>query len=365
LSHRLPLGIAAKDRGYEVHVAAALDPELDQRTRDTLENFGLVLHQLRFSRRGASPVELVRDFFDLCRLYRAIKPDIVHLVALKPVLLGGLAAKACGISRVILAVPGRGSVFSASGPMATFRRWVALAMYRFAYARQRNRVIIQNAEDREYFLKRRIFSESDVRLIRGSGVDPTKFVPVPEPESSPVVIFASRMLREKGVEDFVNAARHIRAQGGAARFVLVGDPDPGNPHSHSREELETWATEGAVEWWGYREDMNQVFAQAHVVCLPTYYGEGVPKVLIEAAACARPIVTTDIPGCRDIVRHEENGLLVKPRDVMGIVCALERILGDKQLRERMGQRGREIVEREFSLRIVTEQTLSIYSELLW
>lgn len=364
LSHRLPIGSAARKNGHEVHVATALDPNLDHRTPEILESHDLVLHPLRLSRRGASPFELLRDFLDLCRLYRTIRPDLIHLVALKPVLLGGLAAKLCGFGRVILAVPGRGSVFSAKGSVAALRRWVALLMYRFAYASGRNRVIIQNAEDREYFVSRRIFSDSDVRLIRGSGVDPSAFIPVSEPEAPPLVVFASRMLREKGVEDFVNAAKVLRASGSDARFVLVGDPDPGNPHSHTREELDAWAAEGAVEWWGFRGDMNAVFAQAHIVCMPTYYGEGVPKVLIEAAACGRPIVTTDMPGCRDIVRHGENGLLAKPRDVVGVVHALERLLDDKQLREQMGRRGREIVEREFSLQIVTDQTMAIYDELL-
>lgn len=364
LSHRLPIGIAATKRGHEVHVATALDPSLDTRTPEILKVHDLALHQLRLSRSGANPFELLRSFFDLCRLYRTIRPDLIHLVALKPVLLGGLAAKLCGFERVILAVPGRGSVFSARGPIAAIRRWLALLMYRLAYANRRNRVVIQNAEDREYFLRRRIFSESDVRLIRGSGVDPSTFTPAPEPEAPPVIVFASRMLREKGVEDFVNAARLLRARGVEARFVLVGEPDPGNPHSHTREELEAWAAQGVVEWWGFRGDMNAVFAQTHIVCMPTYYGEGVPKVLIEAAACGRPIVTTDMPGCRDIVRHGKNGLLAKPRDVVGIGRALERLLEDKQLREQMGRCGRQIVEREFSLQIVTDQTMALYDELL-
>lgn len=364
LSHRLPIGIAARKGGHEVHVATALDPELDRRTPEVLEEHGMILHPLRLSRRGANPFELLRDFFDLCGLYRTINPDLIHLVALKPVLLGGLAAKLAGFRRVILAVPGRGSVFSARGPIAAIRRWIALLMYRLAYASRRNRVIIQNAEDREYFVRRRIFSEADVRVIRGSGVDLFAFTPAPEPEGEPVVVFASRMLREKGVEDFVRAAKVLRDRGSGARFVLVGEPDPGNPHSHTREELEAWAKEGVVEWWGFRSDMNAVFAQAHIVCMPTYYGEGVPKVLIEAAACGRPIVTTDMPGCRDIVRHGENGLLARARDVEGIVRALKCLLDDKQLRERMGRRGREIVEKEFSVQIVIDQTMAIYDELL-
>jgi glycosyltransferase involved in cell wall biosynthesis len=237
-------------------------------------------------------------------------------------------------------------------------------MYRLAYKKRRCRVIIQNVEDRDYFVSRRVFDADDVRLIRGSGADVSRFASQHEADGPLTVVFASRMLREKGVEDFVRAAQLVRANGSAARFVLVGEPDHGNPHSHSREELEAWAADGSVEWWGFRSDMQTVFCHAHLVCLPTYYGEGVPKVLIEAAACARPIITTDTPGCRDIVRDEENGILIRPRDVAGLARAVERLLQDPAARRRMGQRGREIAEAEFSLTTVVGQTLDVYREFV-
>jgi glycosyltransferase involved in cell wall biosynthesis len=239
-----------------------------------------------------------------------------------------------------------------------------MLMYRFAYRRSRNRVIIQNAEDRDYFLGHGVFDAADVRLIRGSGADISRLRPTPEPAGTPVVVFASRMLKEKGAAVFVDAARILRSRGVPGRFVLVGDPDPGNPHSHTRPELQAWADEGTVEWWGHRGDIGAVFAGCHIVCLPTFYGEGVPKVLIEAAACGRPIVTTDQPGCRDIVRSEDNGLLVPARNANALASALERLLRDPALRRRMGDRGRILVEAEFSLDIVTRQTLEIYRELL-
>ena len=363
LSHRLPLAIAARRAGYEVHVATALDPELDRSTAEQLAGHGLIFHPLRLSRSGAHPFELLRDFVDLVKLYRRLAPDLIHLVALKPLLLGGLAAKLTGQRGVVLAVPGRGSVFSTRGFVAAVRRWTALLMYKLAYAKRRTRVIIQNIEDRQYFVSRRIFSEEDVRLIRGSGVDIARFTPQPEPAEPCTALLASRMLREKGIEDFVAAAAVLKGRGTPARFVLVGDPDRGNPQSHSREELAAWRDRGIVEWWGFRADMSEVFRGAHIVCLPTYYGEGVPKVLIEAAACGRPIVTTDTPGCRDIVRHGQNGLLVKPRDVAGLADALERLIADANLRRVMGSQARRIVETEFSVDRVTRQTLDIYREL--
>lgn len=190
------------------------------------------------------------------------------------------------------------------------------------------------------------------------------FAPSPEVKGIPVVLFASRMLWTKGVREFVDAARRLQANGVRARFVLVGEPDGGNPMAIPTDELKAWAQSGAVEWLGRRNDMPTVFAQSHIVCLPTSYGEGVPKVLIEAAASLRAIVATDVPGCREIVRHGENGLLVPVHDVDVLAAVLNELIQDVSLRQRMGSRGREIAEAEFSLAKVTAETLSVYQELL-
>lgn len=362
ISHRLPLAVAAKRVGYEVHVAAGLEAELDSGTVELIRSQGLAFHQLPLSRRGSSPVKLFREIYGFIRLYRRVSPDIVHLVALKPILLGGICARLARLQYVVLAIPGRGSVFSARGAWSSIRRWIVLKMYRLAYSRRRNRVIVQNVEDRKYFVDRRIFEEADVRLIRGSGVNLAEFCTRPEPIGPPIVIFASRMLREKGVQEFVEAAIILMQCGVTAKFILVGEPDHGNPGSHTVEELRSWVESGAVEWWGFRSDMQMVFAQCHLVCLPTYYGEGVPKVLVEAAACGRAIVTTDTPGCRDIVKDGHNGLLVPPKNVSALANALGKLIEDREMRQRMGESGRQRVEREFSLDSVIEQTLDIYGE---
>jgi glycosyltransferase involved in cell wall biosynthesis len=237
-------------------------------------------------------------------------------------------------------------------------------LYRLAYKPNRNRVIVQNVEDRDYFVDRNIFRRADVALIRGSGVDVVRFALCSEPATIPVVGLASRMLREKGVVDFVAAASELKRQGVQARFVLIGDPDFGNPDSHTVEELQQWAAAGAVEWWGKQNNMADVLARCHIVTLPTYYGEGVPKVLIEAAAVGRPIVTTNLPGCRDIVRDEVNGILIAPRDSHLLADALARLIANPQLRVEMGVRGRALVEQEFSLHIVIKQTFDLYDSLL-
>jgi glycosyltransferase involved in cell wall biosynthesis len=360
VSHRLPIALAAKRLGYEVHLAAAFDAD----TRARLESLGITTHPMRFSRSGSNPFELLRDLRNIRRLLEQFRDGIAHLVTLKPVLLGGIAARLVGVPRVVLAIPGRGTVFSAHGWVAAIRRCAALLAYRLAYAPQRTKVIVQNVEDFDYFVLRRIFERQDVRLIRGSGADIEHFKVQAEPAGPLSVVFASRLLREKGVSDFVAAATLLKRRHASVRFVIVGDPDPGNPHSHTSQELEAWVAQGSVEWWGFRADMDNVFAGAHLVCLPSYYGEGVPKVLIEAAACGRAIVTTDMPGCRDIVKHGGNGLLVPARDPAALAEAIQTLLTDPELRAEMGRRGRALVEAEFSTDTVSRQTLAIYEELL-
>ena len=189
------------------------------------------------------------------------------------------------------------------------------------------------------------------------------FVPHTEPEGTPVVVLAARMLWEKGVGEFVDAARQMREQNIDARFVLAGDSDPGNPSAVPVWQLEQWHDSGVVEWLGACDDMTQIFTEAHVVCLPSYR-EGLPKVLIEAAACGLPIVTTDVPGCREVVHHEENGLLVPVRNAAALVAALRRLITSPALRQFLGRRGREIAETEFALEKVVQQSLAIYAELL-
>jgi glycosyltransferase involved in cell wall biosynthesis len=363
VSHRLALATGAMELGDEVNVAASLQGDLDLGTNSIFAKAGIRFHELHFSRSGSGPLELVRNISELTRLFRRVEPDIIHLITLKPVLLGGIVSRFIGIKGVVMAIPGRGSVFSARGLIASLRRWLVLWSYRLAYRAGNTRVIVQNTEDRDYFVGNRIFKSADVRLIRGSGVDLRRFEFRPEPQGTPVIVLASRMLREKGVEDFVAAARELKRSGHVARFVLVGEPDPGNPGTHTREQLEAWARHGAVEWWGFRPDMENVFAECHLVCLPTFYGEGVPKVLIEAAAAGRAIVTTDIPGCRDIVQHDHNGLLVPPHDARQLASALGSLISDPVRRRAMGAQGHLRAKQEFDVRIVVEQTLQVYSEL--
>jgi glycosyltransferase involved in cell wall biosynthesis len=235
--------------------------------------------------------------------------------------------------------------------------------YRRLLSGEGKRLILQNPDDVRLFVSLGLAREDSIRLIRGSGVDTHRFAPVPEPDGAPLVILPARMLWDKGVGEFVAAARILRQRGVQARFALVGDTDEENPASISQGQLESWARDGVVEWWGRRDDMPEVLRRSALVCLPSYR-EGLPKALLEAASCGRAIVTSDVPGCREIVHHDHNGLLVPAQNADVLADALARMLEQPEERHRMGRNGRELVLGEFSQESVSQATLAVYHELL-
>ncbi len=365
MSHRLPIARAARAAGYQVHVAAPEDhvwaPE--GFTVQALRDAGFAFHPIPLSRRGTNPWQEARTLIALWRLIRGLRPELVHLLTIKPLLYGGLAARLLGVPGVVAAVTGLGQVFVSSGATAGLLRRLAVMAYRVATGHPNGRVIVQNAGDMETLARSGAVKPERMVLIRGSGVSLSAFAPSPEPDGPPLVILPARMIWEKGVAEFVEAARLLRARGVEARFALVGDSKASNPRAVPQPTLEKWSREGGVEWWGRRTDMARVFAGAHIVCLPSTYGEGVPKVLIEAAACGRPIVACDIPGAREIAHQGENGLLVPPGDTEALAAALARLIENSDLRRRFGARGRELVESDFSEDRVVTATLEVYRAL--
>jgi len=358
LSHRLALAQAAQAEGYDVHVAAPLTPEAS-----VISQKGLHFHPLPINRKGLYVWEEIRSIISLYRLYTSLRPGLVHHVTIKPVLYGGLMSRLTAVPAVVNGVTGLGFVFISRGPKGLFLRTVVSRLYRVALRHSNSRVVFQNPEDRDTFVRGGLVDPSSAVLIKGSGVDMMTFAPSPEKPGTPLVVLGGRLLWDKGVGEYVEAARHLRKAGVNARFVLVGESDRGNPAAVPRSKLEEWHRSGVVEWWGYHNDMPALIAESHVVCLPSYR-EGVPKFLIEGAACGRPIVATDVPGCREIVENENNGLLVPPRDWRALADALRRLIADPQLRERMGRRGRELAVSGFSLEKVVGETLALYRELL-
>jgi glycosyltransferase involved in cell wall biosynthesis len=357
-SHRLSLARAARAAGYEVALVTRVG-----RFGPAIEQEGIRLYPLaRFARSSANPLRELATLIELIGVYRDFRPSIAHHVALKPVIYGSLAARLTGVPTVVNALGGLGFVFASPSRTASLLRPFVFRAMRFTLNRRHGCVIVQNATDSQTLIDRSIVSDDHIVIIRGSGVDTARFAPAPEPSGTPVVVLAARMLWDKGVGEFVSAARRLRAAGVQARFALVGTPDRHNPVAVPRAQLHEWVNEGVIEWWGLRDDMPAVLSQAQIVCLPSYH-EGLPKVLLEAAACARPIVATDIAGCREIAREGVNARLVPLRDDAALADAIGALLADPQLRRDYGAAGRRIVETEFTQEGVAAQTLALYDRL--
>jgi glycosyltransferase involved in cell wall biosynthesis len=358
VSHRLPIALGARDAGYDVHVAAQPDGSVE-----VIEAAGIPFHPIPLQRGAAGLAADIETLAALHRLYRSLRPAIAHHVTLKPVLFGGLAARAARVPHVVSAIAGMGSVFLAAGTAARLRVGAVRRLLRVATGRDGDWFIFQNDADRTEFAAQGIGHPGRTVLIPGSGVDLQRFHPTTEPPGVPLVVLPARMLRDKGVSEFVSAARQLRGAGEQARFALVGALDPDNPSALAREELEAWVRAGDVEWWGHRADMPEVYRDCHVVCLPSYR-EGMPKALLEAAAAGRCVVTTDVPGCRDCVDPGASGLLVPPRDASALADALRELLADPARRAAMGRAARRRAERDFGIEAVVDATLGLYRRCL-
>ncbi|HMF89066.1 MAG TPA: glycosyltransferase family 4 protein [Candidatus Angelobacter sp.] len=357
--HPLPVARAALRDGYEVIVATGVHSYAEQ-----IRNEGFRLIPLQFSRRSHSPGREFRAIRELRHIYRSEEPDIVHHLSLKSVLYGSIAAKGNGDPQMVNAVTGLGYLVASSSWKARLLRPLIWKVLQFFLRRPNQRILVENQEDKQLLVTKVKVPPEKVIVTRGAGVDIDAFYPSALLEGLPVVLLASRMLWIKGIMEFVEAARLLRAKGIMARFVLAGDTDPSNPTCVPRQKLLEWQDSGEVEWWGHQEVMVDVYRQASLVCLPSWGGEGIPKVLMEAAASGLALITTDVPGCRDIVQDGINGIVVPPRDRAALAGAIEELLKDPVLRLSMGRRSREIATREFSQTAVVRQILELYKELL-
>lgn len=358
VSHRLPLALKALEEGYEVHLLCGLTDQAEY-----LKSLGIIVHPVSLSRSGKN---IFNEFAVLFKLYQKItriKPDIVHLITIKPVLYGGLIARIARVPAVVSAVSGLGYLFvKREEKSSRLIRQLVLLLYRLAMNHPNQRVIFQNPGDRKALVDAVGLIPDKTCMIRGSGVNLNEYRMLQEPDGTPVIAMASRLLRDKGVCEFVGAAKIIQEKGVVAQFQLIGDPDPENPESVSDQIVEGWKSEGIIDCLGFRGDIAELFSCAHIVVLPSYR-EGLPKVLIEAAACGRAVVTTDVPGCRDAIEPNITGILVPVRDSSALAEAIERLIVDKPLRQQMGIAGRHLAEREFSIEKVVEAHFDIYREL--
>ena len=358
-THRISAALAAQTAGYEVHVAAPFEAD----PVSVIQGCGFHYHDLPLKRGGRSLFGEARLLARCARLIRQIKPDLVHHVAMKPVIFGGLVSRLLGVGAVVHAITGMGFLFIRDDWQARLLRALIRPLYRYALGHPNGRVIFQNPDDLQMFLEQDLVRRDITVTIKGCGVDMTTFAPVEPPAEPLVVMFPARILGDKGVHEFIHAARTLKAAGAGARFVLVGRRDPANPTDVAEPVIRAWEAEGLVEWWGFRADMPAVLPQAHIICMPSYR-EGLPRGLIEAAACGLPIVTTNVPGCREVVHDGQTGFLVPVRDGPATAEAIGKLLDDAELRRSMGRAARLLALDEFTVEAFVADTLATYDAAL-
>jgi glycosyltransferase involved in cell wall biosynthesis len=356
LSHRLPMARAARDAGFEVHVATNV-----QNGAEAIRREGFVLHPVSFIRGGLDPVGMIAGLRALRRLHRLVRPDIVHRVALQVIVMDALATIGMPTPSVN-AIAGLGYTFITDTRKANVLRALIGAIFRLVAYRENGVILVQNPDDQKLVASLGV-PTSRIALIPGSGVDVIALQPTPEPQEPPVIGFVGRLIDIKGIRTLVAAHRLLRNDGIGTELLIAGAPDPANPSSVSREEAEEWGREPGIKWLGHVSDIATVWAQAHIAALPSHGGEGVPKSLLEAAACGRPLIATDVPGCREIVIPGDTGILVPVDDAPALAAAVKKLSQSAELRVRLGRGARRLAEARFSALAVGRATVDLYRQL--
>jgi len=362
MSHRLPIALAALEKGYEVHLAFRFTGE-----QENLKNLGFVIHEIPFSRARVSLIQEIKTCFIILRLLIRLRPDVIHAVTIKPSLYVGIFARVLGIKKLVIAVSGLGLVFVSKGRFALWRKWLIELLYKIAVNPKHTRLIFQNETDAATLQAIVRADLRNISLIKGSGVDLAEYKYTEQPVTEKMVVsLAARLLREKGIYEFIRAAEIISQSdfSDSISMRLIGAPDLENPNSILPEEWETWKKSGIVDCLGFRADISALFSQTNIVVLPSYYGEGLPKVLIEAAACGRAIITTDCPGCRDSILDGETGIIIPAKDPIALSNAILKFAKNKLLVRNMGMAARKYAEKTFSVDSVVSLHLGIYESIL-
>lgn len=359
LSHRLPIGVAVKEAGYDVTVVCE-----DTGVSDVIRNAGLKTVDLPIDKAGTNIKEEMKTLWFLYRLFQREKPDIVHLVGLKTMLWGSLAARLAGVKAMVSAVCGLGVLFDEEHAHSMMSRGI-LKVLRVTHKKDNVKVIFQNNDDRDIFLNARIVKPRQCAFTNGSGINLQNYEYTPEPEADVLkVIFTARIVEDKGVLVVIDAAKKMEAEyKGKVQFLLCGGLDA-NPNGITKEMLESKCDGEYIQWLGYRKDILELLKQSHILAFPSWYREGLPKSVIEAEAIGRPVVTTDSVGCRDTVIDGWNGYMIPVRDSYALVVALKKLIDNKELRQSMGKNAREFAVNKFDIKEVVKVHLDVYESLL-
>ncbi|ODA67178.1 N,N'-diacetylbacillosaminyl-diphospho-undecaprenol alpha-1,3-N-acetylgalactosaminyltransferase [Methyloligella halotolerans] len=358
LSHRLPMARAARDAGFEVHVATRLNEG-----EDAIRAEGFIPHHLPLKRGSFSPIDLVKSAFGLRALLRELQPAILHNVAMKPILVGGLAALMSGQERVVNGLTGRGAVFTDKDRRVQFTKPLIAGMLGWLLCRDRSWTVVQNPDDAKLVEDLGVAKDRIV-LIPGSGVETETLVPLPVPPEPVTAAYVGRMLAIKGVPTLIEAYATLGDPEPSFRLLLAGRCDPENPGSLAPEQLTEFASAFCIDWLGHVDDVREVWKQAHFAVLASSGGEGLPKSLLEAAACGRPMVATDVPGSREIAIDGKTAIVVPPDDPPALAAALDRMAKDADLRERLGANARNLVEEKFSADAIGQEIVALYRDIL-
>lgn len=358
ISHRLPIALDLIKKGYEIHLACGITDR-----KNELESLGITVHPLSISRSGTSFFKEVKVIKEINTIVNEITPDIVHLVTIKGAIYGGLVTRYKNVKNRIVSISGLGFVFIDEGIKARLIRFMVTKLYRLALNTQNTKVIFQNDNDKNIFIENKIINYKQCILIKGSGIDLNVYRYLPEPKGEKVIMFLARLLKDKGLIEFCEAAFNLKKSGFTGRLVLVGDIDLGNPNSITQVELNHYINSGIVEHWGFLSNIPEVISKAHIMVLPSYR-EGLPKSLIEAAACGRAVITTDVPGCRDAIIPNVTGVLVPAKSSEGIANAILSLCNDDNMRLKMGKEGRKFAESSFNIKDVIDTHITLYKETI-
>ena len=357
LSHRLSLALHAKKKGFDVELICNCN-----RYKKKIESHDIKVTQWDLSRKSYNIIGAIKSIIQLLLFLSRHKPDLIYAVAIKPVMYTAIISNILNIRNIIYAMGGLGFTFSSNKLNAKILRKIFTFIFKLNI-RKNSYLILQNNDDKKIFQSMGLSKSLNIRIIKGSGVDIDKFAfKKIKTNGEKKIILASRMLWDKGIEDFIFCAKKIKKKTNA-RFILVGNPDPHNPESINLTTLKKWNSEGNIEWWGHKDDMIKIYEESTIVCLPSYR-EGLPKVLIEAGSIGRPVVSYDVVGCKEVVINNKNGLLVPFREKSLLSEAIYKLLDNVELCKKMGLEGREIVEQNFSEKIIFDQISNVWTEAL-
>lgn len=360
ISHRLSIAETAFHKeGYDVIIGygetGSADPLL-------LQKKGFKVNSVFMQRGGLNLFSEFKTLFSIWKLFKKEKPEIVHLITIKPYLYGGIISQFLKVPSVVSAVSGLGTLFTSKNFKSVILHLLLYPIYKLAFNHYNQKVIVQNLDDLKILVDLGYLKLSKSKLIKGSGVNLDNFTKLKEKGAAPIICFAGRLIKEKGVYEFISAAQLLRQKNINARFLLAGSLDNKNPSSLSQKDLDRIKNEGYVEVLGYQKDIPALYEKSHIVCLPSYR-EGFPKALVEAAAAGRAVVTTDVPGCRDAIIPNKTGLMVPVKDTEKLASALQWLIEHSEERVAMGKAGRELAIKEFSIEKIVREHLEIYKEL--